>query len=288
MDRIHIHLEKCTNCGTCRIRCPACFTEVNGRTAVRDGGERCIACGHCIALCPSSALKHRDPATNAVEEFGESPCSTISFESLVKKRRSHRHFDDRAVPDWVLQHVLDIARFSPTGVNARPVSVKIFRSEKNIRALSGLAVGFFSRLIESLDRRAAEYSQRNEPLPADLSLEIARNGRYRKMAASFEKGYDPIFHKAKAVFVFHAPKAAPTPVDDCIIAAQTAVLAAETMGLGTCYIGLFNRAWENDAALQSALHLPEGNGVFSTLILGYPALRFLRVPARADFNIDWD
>lgn len=288
MDRIHIDHEKCTGCGICRLGCPACFTEVDGKTSVRDKGERCIACGHCTALCPQQAVVHRDAAQNIVEEFSASPCSSESFEHLVKQRRSHRHFEDRPVSDQTLQKILDITRFSPTGVNARPVSVKILRRETGIRAMSRLAVAYFSRLTASLEARAAAYTQRKEPIPSDLAAQIARNGRYRKMQASLEKGYDPIFHKAKAVFVFHAPTAAPTPADDCIIAAQTAVLAAETMGLGTCYIGLFNRAWANDAALQAAMALPVGHAVFSTLILGYPALHFLRVPPRADFNLTWD
>ncbi len=108
------------------------------------------------------------------------------------------------------------------------------------------------------------------------------------MGKSFERGLDPIFHKAGAVLVFHADRNAPTPKDDCLIAAQTAVIAAECLCLGTCYIGLFNRAFENDESVRHALALPTEHSVYATLILGYPALKFLRVPYRAPFPTVWE
>ncbi len=58
--------------------------------------------------------------------------------------------------------------------------------------------------------------------------------RYRRAEKPAEY-VDWIFFNARALMVFHAPKSPSTA--DCVVAAQTVVLASMTMGLGTCYIG---------------------------------------------------
>lgn len=289
MVKIQIIRGKCARCGICRLRCPACFTaDENGVAAIRNNAASCISCGHCVALCSHGAVVHADIPLEAIEPLGNSSISPDEFEILVKKRRSHRRFENRAVPDEMLKRLLDIACFSPTGVNVQEVSVKVLRRPERIRALAEGAVRYFADLSESLEAEASSYKAEGVQIPETLDLKIKKNARYRNMAASFEKGHDPIFHKAPAVFVFHAPELCPTPKDDCVIASHTVVLAAETIGLGTCYIGLFNRACAENAALRERLSLPEGHRVFSTVILGFPALHFKGVPPRQRFHTTWE
>ncbi|MGO9019672.1 MAG: nitroreductase family protein, partial [Syntrophobacteraceae bacterium] len=86
--------------------------------------------------------------------------------------------------------------------------------------------------------------------------------------------------KAPVLMLFHSPPSPSTPKDDCIIAAQTVVLASMTAGLGTCYIGLLRIAAEGSAKVYEALELPVGNTVHSILIIGYPRLKFLKAVDR--------
>jgi electron transport complex protein RnfB len=47
--------ERCTECETCRTRCPMdALDSSNGATRVQD--HRCIGCGLCVTTCPSEAL----------------------------------------------------------------------------------------------------------------------------------------------------------------------------------------------------------------------------------------
>lgn len=44
-----------------------------------------------------------------------------AFEALVRGRRSCRHFQDRALPEGMLERLLDCARWAPSGYNLQPV-----------------------------------------------------------------------------------------------------------------------------------------------------------------------
>ncbi len=54
-------------------------------------------------------------------------------------------------------------------------------------------------------------------------------------------------------------------IHDCCLASQNLMLAATALGLGTCWIGLFD-----EAKVWQALGLPEGMRVVGLITLGYP------------------
>ena len=56
-------------------------------------------------------------------------------------------------------------------------------------------------------------------------------------------------------------------VSDANIAAQTAVIAAESLGIGSCYIG---DVMENCEAQRKLLHLPDYVFPAAMLVFGYP------------------
>ena len=53
--RAEVNADACTDCETCRARCPMdALGTVDGTTAVDHG--RCIGCGACVGVCPAEAL----------------------------------------------------------------------------------------------------------------------------------------------------------------------------------------------------------------------------------------
>lgn len=54
-------------------------------------------------------------------------------------------------------------------------------------------------------------------------------------------------------------------IHDCCLASQNLMLAATALGLGTCWIGMFD-----EAKVWQALGLPEGMRVVGLITLGYP------------------
>jgi nitroreductase len=102
-----------------------------------------------------------------------------------------------------------------------------------------------------------------------------------------ESGGDPIFRGAHTILIFHSIPYTSTPKDNCVIAAHTLALTAMTMGLETCYIGLFETAFRNHSPVAKELNLPAGHEVFSVLVLGYPKYKFLRTVERKPLNVKW-
>ena len=100
-------------------------------------------------------------------------------------------------------------------------------------------------------------------------------------------GFEVIFHKAPVVMIFHSPMDVSTPKDDCVIASTTITFAARTMGIDTCYIGLFEYAANAYDPIIKALDLPPGNEVKSVLILGYPKLKFYKTVDRKPMTVIW-
>ena len=74
-----------------------------------------------------------------------------------------------------------------------------------------------------------------------------------------------------------------TPIDDTNIAAQNAVVAAESMGVGSCYIG---DIMENCEIHRELLRLPQYVFPAAMLVFGYPTAQQLErpKPQRADLR----
>jgi len=255
----------------------------------RAGLDNCNLCGHCISLCPTDAIVHSELDMGNFAPVDES----VSFDPdrfmhFIRRRRSVRHFKKKPVPRQSLEHLLEVCRYCPTGGNRQPVAVKIIEDAERIKRLSDHTVDYFMAMIAQVEAQIAALQSEGKPVPEDLQALHATFARYKPMGLAREVGMDVIFYQAPAVMIFHGLRTVGTPKDDCVIAAQSVVLAAMTLGLGSCYIGLFTIASTAHPPLQVELALPPGHKAYSTLILGYPKLKFLRTVDRKSIEVSWE
>ena len=83
-------------------------------------------------------------------------------------------------------------------------------------------------------------------------------------------GIDRLFHGAPAAILVGSKPGASCPMEDALLATQNILLAAHSMGLGTCLIGFAVSAMNNDAALQQFIRIPAEETVCSVIAIGYP------------------
>ena len=289
MSWVTIDKDRCNSCGICAIRCMRCFTNNDGEISANANEETCNICGHCISLCPTDAITHSRMDMNNFPEVDDhihfDPDAFIRF---VRQRRSHRSFKEKAVPREDLNKLVEMCRYIPTGSNLQTVEIKVITGAEKIKKLSDLTIDFFMGMIKEVEDQVAEFDKQSKEIPKDLAQMRDFANRYKMLGLARNFGLDPILHKAPAVMVFHSAPSPSTPKDDCVIAAQTVVLAAMTMGLGTCYIGLLNYSANSSPPVMEVLNLPEGNKPYCVLVLGYPKLKFRRAVDRTPINVQWD
>lgn len=289
MTWVTIDRDACNDCGLCVLRCMRCFTSQDGEVTAHATEENCNLCGHCVALCPTGAVVHHGMnAENFLPVDQKLNFDTDRFIHFLRKRRSHRHFKDREVSRADLEKLADVCRYAPTGSNRQAVELKIIRDPEKIRRLSNLTLDHFVGLIDEVDERVAELEGGGGEVSKPLRDLHANLSRYRGMKIAREIGLDVIFYGAPVLIVFHSSDRATTPKDDCVIAAQTLSLTAMTMGLESCYIGLFTNASGARPEILEELSLPPGNRVYTTLILGYPKIKFFKTVDRMPIKVTWE
>jgi nitroreductase/NAD-dependent dihydropyrimidine dehydrogenase PreA subunit len=288
MNWVSIERDKCKECGLCASICLRCFSRKDGKTKVFANEENCNLCGHCVAICPTKAIVHKKMNMEAfIDLKGGKSITKDAFLKFLQRRRSHRNFLEKEIPREVMADLFDACRLAPTGSNVQNVEIMVLRDRQKIKKLVDLSIDFYRKAIPLVEEAVDRLKKEGKPIPPDLQWAWERSKRYTYMFKNRESGGDPIFRGAHTILIFHSTPYTSTPKDNCVIAAHTLALTAMTMGLETCYIGLFEAAVKNHPPVAKELDLPAGHEVFSVLVLGYPKYKFLRTIERKPLKVKW-
>lgn len=172
---------------------------------------------------------HQDPASAPASAAG-------LFAELVRRRRSCRRYElSRPVPRALLDQCLDAARLAPSACNRQPWRFIVVDEPALLAALR------------------AEGKRAGIPHPWWDTVPV-----FVVVCAQL----DLLAHRV-------APMVSGIPyyLIDIGIAGEHFVLAAESLGLGTCWIG-----WFNERSVKRVLHLPRSFRPVSLITVGWPAL----------------
>lgn len=267
---ILIDQERCIGCGSCARDCLPRAIEVIDKKAHFLPENNCMECGHCIAICPRDAvvLEGSDMEDTFILKDRECAIDPDVFMNHMKSRRTIRAFKSEPVEQELINKLLEVGRFSPTGGNRQNVAYHIYQNK----------VGEFRDLIihelENMGRSDLE-SGNATSWYSDFWV---------KTAAEFESnGRDSIFFDAPAVIVVSSdvPQAAS-------IAAAHMETMAYSLGLGVLYSGFSVRAIEHSQKLQEFIELDDGYKVWCVLVIGYPAVKYFRTVPRNPAKAHWD
>lgn len=289
MSWVSIDKDKCTQCGICVTRCALVFRDNDGEITAKADESNCNLCGHCVSLCPTEAIVHSQmDMDNFIEIKDKVKYDIDDFIQLIRKRRSQRIFKKKEIPHEDLEKLVDLCRYAPTGSNKQTVEILVIQDKERIRKLSDFTVDFFENNLDEIEKEVQKIEAEGQEVPQITKSMLSMRETLNRVVKARQFGFEVIFHQAPAVMIFHSPSLTSTPKDDCVIAAQTVVMATMTMGLGTCYIGLFEFAANRYDPIIEELKLPSGNKVFSVLILGYPKLKYLRTVDRMPMRVRWE
>jgi len=287
MSWVLINQDQCTQCGTCVERC-ACFSDSDGEIIAAADENCCILCGHCVSLCPTDAIAHsKMNMENFIDLDQDIKIKTNDFIQFIRRRRSHRKFEDKPVPRELLEQLVDVCRYAPTGSNVQDVEMLIIQDREKIQKLSDLTMESFEKAQEILEQRAAALKEAGKELPEDMKYSLQVLQRRSERMSARKPVQDAVFHLAPLVIIFHSPEATSAPKDNGVIASTTVALTAMTLGLESCYIGIFEAA-AGYRPIKEELNLPPGHKIFSVLIMGYPSMTYYRTVDRKPIKVRWE
>lgn len=269
---IHVNKDKCTRCGLCVNVCRG--TLGLGEEGPEVVNDLCIACGHCVAVCPNGALDHKlAPLEKQVLLEKTSTPDADTAARFLRSRRSVRSFQKKYVPRETLRELLDIARFAPTACNSQGVSYHVVDDPVTLKEIAAVIADWAE---EDLKHGALGKS----PWSKNTSNTIRC---YR------ENGKDTILRDAPCLIIALADKDRfALGRDNTHFALTYAQLYALTLGLGTCWSGLFEycAATEYEPLLR-LLSISKNKIVTGALLIGYPVYSFKRLVDRDPLQISW-
>lgn len=209
-------------------------------------------------------------------------------------RRSIRKFKKAQVPAHLVRRMLEIGRFAPSQGNCQPYRFAVVREPGLLRdmeescvaecrklasmtdytvfeqgSLKRFAVATVSRLVSVADPNAAH------PVPMLVLKQIA-DGKFT------------VFHRAPTVILLLVDRhGVGVPEIDIGIVGTNIVMAAESQGLGTCWVG-FSKLLNQSPAWKERLGLDERFQISEAICVGYPVGKpWQKLIERATHEIQW-
>lgn len=272
MPELSVNEQECTGCGLCASTCPWGLIGVpeDGLPClVKAAAKLCIICGHCEAVCPSGSLHLDDPRLDpAVHLSQDAGIEAERLGAYLRMRRSIRRYREEPVERAVIERIMDVVRYAPTGRNRQDVQWLMIHDTREVRRLTAMAVDWMR-----------ETGSNGNPLAARYNL--------TGMVKAWEEGRDYVCMNAPHLVIAHVNEENPVARTNAIIALTHLDIAAPSFDLGSCWGGIFMQAVNNWEPLQKALDLPYGHAAVHCLMFGSPAIRYQRPPQRNPVSIVW-
>jgi len=284
-----IDVDQCSGCGRCVPVCPSKSLAVEEGTARIVNGE-CIGCGHCEAVCPERAvsLDAADGWAEAFETFSSAetwlaPGAVDPGElvRLMRSRRSVRNYSQKPVSRATLEDLVRVAVTAPSGTNSQKWTFTIFPDRKAVMTLGEGVAGFFRRLNRTAENAFIRFLCRITGKKELLWYYQEYYPSVKEALREWDKDkVDRLFHGAPAVIAVGSAPGASCPSEDALLASQNILLAAHSLGLGTCLVGYAVEAMRHDRRIARLAGIPEDEAVHAVIALGYPKERYAKTARR--------
>jgi nitroreductase/NAD-dependent dihydropyrimidine dehydrogenase PreA subunit len=270
---VAIDRQLCTNCGLCA---KVCF----GAPLVMRGGSLCIeptrmfgciACGACLSVCPTDAITITGRDLSAADVLDlpgrEGRTSYDQLLALLRARRSCRRFTSADISEEDLGRILEAASTAPMGVPPSDVGVLVVSGREKVRALRADLVAWLVSVRNWLEPTIPIM----RPFVSKLEYGQMRDFLIPAVDMIRDTEEDWLLYDAPLFLFFYGCGGA-DPADP-MVAATYAMVAAESLGLGTCMLGFAPFPFRYSRKVRDRWGLPRRIQAGLCVIVGHPAMR---------------
>lgn len=197
-------------------------------------------------------------------------------EHAILTRRSIRKYKGRQVPGHIIRRIIEMGRFAPSQGNCQPWAFVVVRDKAMIAEMEAHCVAVCKTMTATLDY--TNYPQGSEQRAAIMkntqTLNHANPNAFHPVPMTAIKaianGRFAVFHKAPTVIlILMDTRGVGVPAVDIGVVGTNIVLAAQSLGLGTCWIG-FSKLLSSNPALLEKLDVAPPFEIAEAVCVGYP------------------
>lgn len=166
----------------------------------------------------------------------------------IKNRRSIRKYLPDQIDGDELEMILEAAIYAPTGHNDQPWHFTVIQD------------------MEFIDMMNIESKKTMAKSNVDWMSNMGKTENFH------------IFHNAPTVVIVSGKEDATSPLPDCCAAIENMLITAESIDIGSCWIGLARFFFETPDVKK--LNLPDGYKPYYAVTLGYKTVNDNPVPER--------
>ena len=280
--QVTIDDEHCNGCGLCVAVCiGAPLSLVDGRVLVdQEANFGCFACGHCMAACPLDCIRVEGRDLSPEDMFPLSLQEAAgwktydSLSSLLIARRSIRSYQDKPVPREMIDKIVDAVTTAPMGIPPTDVEMLVLENKEAVARFTADVIGFFKKVRWLVSDpvlwllRPFMSKETAEVFKGFLAVAIT------SILEKYDQGENWLTYDAPCAMYFYTSRY--TDPADPIIAATYAMLAAHSLGLGSCMLGTIPYCFQYSRKLRKKYHIPDKSQQGLMLVLGYPAATYRR------------
>ena len=169
----------------------------------------------------------------------------------INGRRSVRAYDSKAVPKEILEKIIKAGNSAPytSMTRSQPWRFVVVQNKEFKQKLLETALPFWKNAIAPMKETA--------PALYEMAMSL-----YNVL----DEPKDVIYYSAPAIVFVIGPN---NGAVSCALACQNMIIAAQSFGLGSCYVG-FGAMVKGNPEIVKALELNENEAIFGPILLGYP------------------
>ena len=172
-----------------------------------------------------------------------------SMIEVIKSRRSMRKFKQEKVEREKIHTILEAGNFAPSGHNVQPWHFTLVENKS---------------LIDEMNEEVKALLKK---FPVPFVQIVGENPNFH------------IYYRAPQIIVVSSLEGAVTPKEDISAATQNMLLTAESLGVGSCWVGYVGVGFMDEGFKKrwsEKLSLPANATPHFAIALGYPDMQYIK------------